>query len=343
MKITSPLGAIPLPNNELLNGPFAPRVYMCQKAKLPPKIDGDIFKPFWDAAQPLQPLVDIEGSIRPLPAKETMIKMLWDDENLYIGAVLYGEEIFSYVEGRDEVVFQDNDFEFFLDREGSTHNYIELETNALNTIWDLLLPKPYLSGGVPLDGFNYNGLVSAVKIEGELNKPNPKNTYWSTEIMIPWKGIAKHGSASEAPRVGEYHRFNFSRVQWLADVVDGQYQRRINPETGRPFPEANWVYAPTGVVNIHYPELWAFLVYADENTPDFTIPEYEQIKWELRKEYYAQRAFFEKNGVYSKTILTKSPYHMTIETTPALFQAYVDKDGLRVNIAQDSYTWLEQI
>ena len=341
MKITKKLGAIPYPNDEFLKGPFAPPVYMCKRAKLPPKIDGDMFKPFWDHAPKTQPFRDIEGTCRPAPAKETWAKLLWDDENLYLGAVLYGEEIFAYVKERDEVVFQDNDFEFFLDREGSTHNYFELETNAINTIWDLLLNKPYTDGGVALDGFNFNGMVSAVKIEGELNRPNPKNAYWSTEIMIPWKSIAKHGSASEGPKAGDYYRFNLSRVQWKAEVVDGQYQRTINPETGRPFPEDNWVYAPTGLVNIHYPELWAFLVFADDTT-SFAIPEHEHIKWELRKEYYAQREFYEKNGAYSNAVLTHSPYEIIVETTTSMFQAYVIHGGLRVNIAHDGFTWLEE-
>jgi len=126
-------------------------------------------------------------------------------------------------------------------------------------------------------------------------------------------------------------------------VVDGLYTRRINPETGNPFPEDNWVYAPTGIVNIHYPELWAFLAFADDSTPEFVIPKHEYIKWELRKEYYAQREFYEKNGAYSKELLTKPPYEMAIETTASMFQAHVVHDGLRISIAHDGYTWLERI
>ena len=342
MKIHDNLGAVPPPNDEFLKGQFAPPVYICRRAALPPKIDGDMFKPFWDAAPRTIPFRDIEGDCRPAPKHETWAKILWDDENLYLGAVLYGEEIWAYVKERDEVVFQDNDFEFFLDRTGTTHGYFELETNAINTMWDLLLTKPYRDGGTALDGFNFNGMVSAVKVEGEVNNPNAKNVYWSTEIMIPWKSIAKHGSASEPPKPGDYYRINFSRVQWRAEVKDGRFQKVINPETGRPYPEDNWVYAPTGVVNIHYPELWAFLVFAQDDSAAFEIPEVEKIKWELRKIYYAQRTCFEQYGKFFTEMPAGGPYCISISTTPSLFHAWAIHDGVRVNITQDGYTWLEK-
>ncbi|GIT29084.1 MAG: hypothetical protein Ct9H300mP1_11300 [Planctomycetaceae bacterium] len=31
----------------------------------------------------------------------------------------------------------------FIDPDGDTHQYYEFEMNALNTGWDLFLPKPY--------------------------------------------------------------------------------------------------------------------------------------------------------------------------------------------------------
>ena len=48
----------------------------------------------------------------------------------------------------DSVIFQDNDFEVFIDPDGDNHNYYEIEINALNTEWDLRLPKPYRDGRV---------------------------------------------------------------------------------------------------------------------------------------------------------------------------------------------------
>ena len=37
--------------------------------------------------------------------------------------------------------------EVFVDPAGSNHWYKELEINAINTVWNLMLSKPYMDGG----------------------------------------------------------------------------------------------------------------------------------------------------------------------------------------------------
>ncbi len=46
-----------------------------------------------------------------------------------------------------QVIFHDNDFEIFVDADGSTHYYKETEVNAGAADWDLCLNKPYNDGG----------------------------------------------------------------------------------------------------------------------------------------------------------------------------------------------------
>lgn len=63
--------------------------------------------------------------------------------------------------------------------------------------------------------------------------------------------------------------------------------------------------APTGVINIHYPELWSFVFFSDDRDDapcDITIPEDEYRKWELRKLYYAENILFETTGSYSDSL-----------------------------------------
>ncbi len=43
----------------------------------------------------------------------------------------------------DSVIYKENDFEVFIDPDGDNHNYYEIEINALGTVWDLFLAKPY--------------------------------------------------------------------------------------------------------------------------------------------------------------------------------------------------------
>src|SRR5262249_16446424 len=120
-----------------------PLAYVCYRAEKPIKIDGKLDDPAWDAAPWSDDFVDIEGDAKPKPRWKTRMKMLWDDECLYIAAEMEEPHLWATLTEHDSVIFRDNDFEVFLDPDGDNHNYAELELNALNTTWDLLLTKPY--------------------------------------------------------------------------------------------------------------------------------------------------------------------------------------------------------
>ena len=70
------------------------------------------------------------------------MKMLWDDQYLYIAADLEEPHVWATLTAHDSVIFRDNDFEVFLNPTGDSVNYFEFEINALNTGWDLFLDKP---------------------------------------------------------------------------------------------------------------------------------------------------------------------------------------------------------
>ena len=52
-------------------------------------------------------------------------------------------DLWATLKKRDSVIFYDNDFELFIDPDGDTHCYYELEINSHGTEWDLFLDKPY--------------------------------------------------------------------------------------------------------------------------------------------------------------------------------------------------------
>lgn len=87
------------------------------------------------------------------------------------------------------MIFQDNDFEIFIDPDSDTHQYYEFEMNAKNTVWDLFLTKTYRDGGKPLNGFDLHGMRSAVHIDGVLNDPSADNQRWSVEVVIPFSAV----------------------------------------------------------------------------------------------------------------------------------------------------------
>ncbi|MBM7569318.1 carbohydrate-binding family 9-like protein [Paenibacillus sacheonensis] len=330
---------------------YAPERYVCRRAQGPLELDGRIDKPFWAAAEWTEDFVDIEGDLKPMPAKRTRAKMLWDDEFFYFAAELVEDQIWATLTERDAVIFYDNDFEIFIDPDGDSHQYYEFEINALNTVWDLLLVKPYRDGGPPVNGWDINGLRTAVHIDGKLNDPSAVNRKWSVEVAMPWTSLRECATGGRPPSAGEFWRVNFSRVEWQAEARGSEYRKAINPETGKPFPEDNWVWSPMGIVNMHYPELWGYVVFADgDGKPSsFVLPADERIKWELRRLYYRERNYFEAHGEFTqdaKLLMDGDSWTIepAIETTRSLFQINAPSaDGQSVIcIREDGKLWKEQ-
>jgi len=239
-----------------------PRSYRAVRTAVPPVIDGDLGESAWANVAPSEPFVDIEGARRPAPSHETRFQMTWDDSALYLAATLTEPDLWATITERDAVIYHDNDFEWFIDPDGDALRYFEFEVNALGTVWDLFLPKPYRDGGKAENGWNIDGLRSAVRLRGTLNDPRDRDTSWTVEMAIPWAAFADSGRTVIPPVPGTAWRINFSRVQWDRDVVAGQYQKRKDAE-GRTLPEHNWVWSAQGVINMHVPERWGRVVFVD--------------------------------------------------------------------------------
>ena len=280
--------------------PFAPRHYVCYRTADNITIDGNITRAEWDNAPWSETFGDIEGSLKPAPLQETKVKMLWDDNYLYIAAEISEKDIQAKLRQRDTIIFYDNDFEVFIDPDGDTHGYYEFEMNALNTVWDLLLTSPYRDYGHVINAWDIRGLKSAVKIYGTINNAKDQDEKWCVELAFPFVVLKEWGNT---PVPGTQWRINFSRVEWRTKVENGVYVKDSDPSTGKPFPEYNWVWSPQGLINMHYPELWGYLQFdgkqAGDPSADFRAAGDEPVKWELRQLYYAERNFAAKAKRYS--------------------------------------------
>lgn len=233
-----------------------PRRYFCQRLHDPLPLDGRLDKHAWQAAPWSEDFVDIEGDLKPNPPFQTRVKMLWDDDFLYVGAEMEEPHVSATLTEKNSVIFHDNDFEIFIDPDGDTLNYYEFEINALGTIWELMLPKPYRFGGDPVSPWNRPGLRSAVHIDGKLNDPSALSNGWSVEVAIPFRELSELAPSVCLPKLGDTWRINFSRVEWDHEVVEGKF-RKVD---GRP--EHNWVWSPQGVIDMHRPETWGFVEFS---------------------------------------------------------------------------------
>ena len=240
-----------------------PKHYIVNKINDQINIDGKDDELAWSNAIYTDDFIDIEGD--KIPSQKTNVKMLWDDKFLYVFAKLYENHIWGDITKRDEVIYYNNDFEVFINPNDDVFSYGEIEINALGTEWDLFLNRPYRLKGKADSSWDINGLKSAVDITGTLNDPNDLDDYWTVEIAIPLKEIEKLNTSRKDEKVisGDVWRINFSRVNWDFEINNGVYSRK--KENGKYLPEYNWVWSPQGIINMHVPENWGYLVFSENN------------------------------------------------------------------------------
>jgi len=256
-------------------------VYDCHRADGKIKIDGKLNEAAWAAAPLSDAFRDIRGEENgPKPLLLSRMKMLYDDSNLYVAGIIEENDIKASLTDRDAIIWKDNDFEVFIDPYCDGKLYYEFECNALGTVMDLMMEKPYSKDGSFLLNWDCRGIQLAVSHDGTLNKSSDKDRAWYVEMAIPFASLQRD---FKNPRDNKVWRMNFSRVEW--------------PAAGGP--EENWVWSPTGKLDIHAPELWGYVRFIENGV----VPEivkgtvvknwiWERLKPEWSDEQYA--AHFKK-------------------------------------------------
>lgn len=326
---------------KLLESP--PRNYMAYRSSSPLVIDGKLDEIDWQHAPWSEYFMDIEGPHVTAPHLKTRVKMLWDDQYFYIAAHMEEPHIWATFTQRESIIFHENNFEVFIDPTGDTHNYYELEINALGTTWDLMLTMPYRFFGIPISAWDIDGLKKGIHINGTLNNPNDTDTSWTVELALPWQILRECSPGRRAPLPGEQWRINFSRVQWRLDVVDGKYQKTINPETGRPYPEYNWVWSPQWAIDMHRPECWGIVQFS-ASTPVFSydqfVPQANQaLKFMLRELLYLQYEFRNKHQRFANSMKELKPASALLKSLEVTFEAGKTRFKMSVKSKETQKTW----
>lgn len=334
--------------------PFAPRQYVAYRSPSAIHVDGRLDESAWGVSAWTDSFVDIEGDRRPRPRFGTRAKMLWDDNWLYIAAEMEEPEVWGTLTERDSVIFRDNDFEVFIDPDGDTHAYYELEVNALGTPWDLMLIKPYRDGGPAINAWDIDGLQARVNVRGTLNRAGDRDEGWTIELALPWTILKEAAPGQRRPASGDRWRVNFSRVEWQTDVREGKYVKRNKPGSTESLPEDNWVWSPQGAVNMHMPERWGYVQFSDTvggtGTTALVDDPNERVKWALRRLYYRQRSYRAAHGTYAATLdalngsdirVEGLDFHPAISLTPSSYEIVAPGfAGALVHITADGHAWI---
>ena len=328
-----------------------PYGYVAYRAAGEIKIDGIMDEPSWKKAPETELFMDISGEGFPKPCYATSAKMLWDDDYLYVSATLEEPNVWANLTQRDTVIYYDPDFEIFIDPTGDAHNYYELEFNAANVIFDLCLEMPYRAPRRNFVQFQWDcpGLQSAVRVNGTLNNNRDTDKGWDIEVAIPRKAIAQE--FDNVLQAGSYLRVGFSRVQWQTELAKSGRTFRKKGDDGKYLPEDNWTWPSTGMIAMHMPERWGYVLLSDiragHGSERFVYPAYRPIEKLLWAMFYEQERQMKETGAYLDSVETfrltpdelkllpkdarlkveamQSKYLITVES--AMLKMTIDEDG----------------
>ena len=331
---------------EVIAGRY-PRQYVAYRANHPPVMDGRLDEPFWEQVPFTSTFVDISTNVT--PHLTTRAKVRWNDEWLYVAGELHEPAVWANITHtchcfnpqENQVIFYDNDFEVFVDADGTCQFYKEYEMNAANANWDLCLNRPYENGGYEnstrvygVHGFDMTPpLYSAASSDGMLNDPASRPTKWTVEIAFPLQKLIYNTTATLPLKNKQFWRINFSRVEWAVQVIDNRYFKYPSCQSC-PVPgsnaEDNWVWSPMHAIDMHHPEMWGFLQFSTD-APNSSSPIYN-VEWPPRfvahELYYAEQAYATAHdGKFTDNITALVPFatfpvvfngHCTASTVPHL-------------------------
>ncbi|MBE7482144.1 MAG: carbohydrate-binding family 9-like protein [Polyangiaceae bacterium] len=201
-------------------------------------LDGKLDEPAWASAPSTGPFVDVRNG-KPaagFPVSGS-VKLLWDEQNLYLGFDVKDPDIVSGFDKKqkDPHLWTKDTVEIMVDPDGDGDNkdYYEIQVNPEGLVFDSQFDD-YNSPKKDPDGpFGHQEweakLKSGIVVNGTLDKPGDKDEGYVVELAIPWKSFGKAKAAP--PKIGDIWRMNFYAMQenngvaWSAILGQGNFHR----------------------------------------------------------------------------------------------------------------------
>lgn len=225
---------------------FKPPEYRVLRAGTPICIDGKLDEPAWIAAPDAGEFHFTwfkEGR-----KEQSIAKLLWDDESLYVAHICEDAHITARHTDRDGKIPEDDCFEvIFAPNPEKPNVYFNIEWNVIGGFVDNHRPNGPKQPRAPK--WDAEGVKIVGNYVGTLNDDSDTDKYWIVEAAIPFKNFADF-MPNPVPRAGSTWNLNFNRH---GGVTNPQYSQ--------------WSRADTPVPNFHTPDRFGRVIFAAETSP----------------------------------------------------------------------------
>jgi hypothetical protein len=210
------------------------KTYCCTKIKSDLEINGDIEKPEWKDALGVHLVETAEGTV---PKQKTVAKMLWSDNYLYISYHCEDSFINATLTGYNDLLYDEEVVEAFIDDNSDLKTYIEINLNPLNA----LLHYSIFNN---LKGYSSSYARVGKKIITAIRR-NDEEGFWDAEIAVP---LAEFITAPNIPpKDGDKWRINLYRIDRPKDGED-EYS----------------AWSPTGKIAYHIPDKFGEITFKED-------------------------------------------------------------------------------
>jgi hypothetical protein len=199
--------------------------YTVYRAGTPITIDGRLDEPAWFAAPSVGPFQFPwwKSGVK----EQTVAKILWDNENLYVAFICQDAHISAERTKHDSAVWNDDCVEVFAAPDPERpDSYFNIEMNVNGAVYDDYHPRG--PGSELRPSWNAEGLTIATRVNGTLNNDADQDHSWTLEVAIPFKDYYR-ALSHIPPKPGDVWRLNLNRCGGKINEQFSQW----SPGTGK--------------------------------------------------------------------------------------------------------------
>ncbi len=194
--------------------------YTIHRASTPPTVDGQLDERVWQTASSVGDFVFPWWKSG--EKEQTVAKLLWDDQFLYVFYRCQDAHIWAKHTERDSAVWMDDCVEVFTAPDpDQPDNYFNIEMNVRGAFLDQHHPH---GPDVEVDEeWNATGVKIATTIDGTLNDDSDTDRGWTLEAAIPLANFAKVAK-HVPPGPGDVWHLNLNRLGGETNPQFSQWQ-----------------------------------------------------------------------------------------------------------------------